>query len=824
MRRGFTIVELIMAMALLGLLLLAWGSFTRSTVASVESVNGRAVTSAQRQLLDTRVGEVSRVAPQLGDLPVVGAQTLSFRKRQAVTATVCAYTSPTVTIDLTAAEAGKLAVGDSLLVRVGRNTADTTDDYWAIARLANATPAAGCSGRPTTLSATFTSVIPSTTDIAIGASARFFSTRTYASTFVSSDSGYALVETVNGANPTRIFGYYAGQNIFTYLDQSGNPAVSAAAVRLVRATIIPYLFQSRSRQTALRENLEWGIRVDDTPSLAGTIVPIAGATTVQVRCTNPGATNYGDTRNACVFPLVCSAPLSQTQTVSCGAGYLAGGTILQESDKGAFPGCAWGPWYNLSNTCVAIVLGCTNPGAQNYNAAANTNNGTCTYCTAPGPSPSTNTMACPAGNTGLESQSCTTTYACAQTWSPSPTPTTVCGGWSTASCSCSAPLTQTQVLGCGGGYLAGGTITQLSTKGAPTTCAWGGWVTTSNTCVAIVLGCTNPGAQNYNPAANTDNGSCTYCTAPGPSPSTNTMACPAGNTGLESQSCTTTYACAHTWSPSATPTTVCGGWSTASCACTTPVSQWQTVSCGAGYLAGGTIRQEADKAASPGCAWGPWYNISNTCVPIVYGCTDGSAQNYNASANTNNGSCTYCTPGAPSSGTNYMACGSGYSGNETQSWSTTYSCANSWSPSPGTPSTSYGSWSTAACVPTCTPNPTTYTPYTDYTGPCYWGYQGFSTASCTTTTTYSCPAQTPNSSSSCGAWQNQGSGFGSGNCSCIMNLTGYLQVFADPIGGGWYSCNMYNQLTCMATGGIAWTYAGWSCGTTNTPWPGCLAC
>jgi hypothetical protein len=127
-------------------------------------------------------------------------------------------------------------------------------------------------------------------------------------------------------------------------------------------------------------------------------------------------------------------------------------------------------------------------------------------------------------------------------------------------------------------------------------------------------------------------------------------------------------------------------------------------------------------------------------------------------------------------------------------------------------------------VPTCTPNPTTYTPYTDYTGPCYWGYQGFSTASCTTTTTYSCPAQTPNSSSSCGAWQNQGSGFGSGNCSCIMNLTGYLQVFADPIGGGWYSCNMYNQLTCMATGGIAWTYAGWSCGTTNTPWPGCLAC
>jgi hypothetical protein len=317
---------------------------------------------------------------------------------------------------------------------------------------------------------------------------RFWSVRSYSATQIATDSGYALIETVNGGSATRLFSFFSAPNVFTYLDGTGAAAATPSAVRLVRATMNPYIWQNRARQVGLRENLEWAIRADDDPVLAGTIVITPGVAVVQPRCTTPGATNFGDTRNVCTFPAVCAAPLSQFTTTTCGAGY--SGAINYESDKGAAPGCAWGGWYPISNTCAllpcsplsttystgcgagytgsitwqqnagpapgcvpggafqiantcvsVIVYGCTNPGATNYNPAATVDNGSCVVaCVAPGSSSSssTNSAACGAGFTGTQVQSCTTTTS----WTcpgPSSSASTSCGGWDRSGCVASAP-------------------------------------------------------------------------------------------------------------------------------------------------------------------------------------------------------------------------------------------------------------------------------------------------------------------------------------------------------------------------------------------------
>jgi prepilin-type N-terminal cleavage/methylation domain-containing protein len=482
--RGFTLLEVAMAMAMVAILAMAVFGFTRGTFMTLESTTGRALTSSQRQVMDVRVGEVARIAPQYGDLTTASVSTLTFRKRHAISATACAYTSGSLTVDVMANEASNLAIGDSLMVRVGQNTADTTDDTWAYARLTNVTLAAGC-GRPTTLTATLASP-PADAAIRPGASVRFWSVRSYTATQIATDSGYALIETINGGSPTRLFSFFSSPNVFAYLDGTGAPAASASAVRLVRATFNPYLWQNRARQVGLRENLEWAIRADDDPVLAGTIVITPGVAVAQARCTTPGATNFGDTRNVCTFPAVCAAPLAQYTTTTCAAGY--SGTVTYESDKGAAPGCAWGGWYAISNTCA--LLPCS-------------------------------------------------------------------------------PTSTSFSTGCGAGYT--GAITWQQNAGPAPGCVPGAAYQVANSCVALVYGCTNPAATNYNPVATADNGSCAYCVAPATTAtsSTNSAACGAGFTGTQSQTCTTTTS----WTcpgPASSSSTACGGWDRSGCTAAPP--------------------------------------------------------------------------------------------------------------------------------------------------------------------------------------------------------------------------------------------------------------
>jgi len=492
-------IELAVAMGLVAILAVGVVAFSRSVLYSAESVTGRAMTSAMRQVLDTRGGEVSRIAPQYGDLTIPGAATLSFRKRQAVSAAACAYSAGNLTIDLAAAEVANLAVGDSVMVRVGQSTADSTDDSWSLGRLTSVTPAAGCSGRPTTLTAAVTPAVANAA-IGVGATVRLWSTRTYTSALVSTDSGYALTETVNGANPTRLFAFYNSANVFTYFDAANATAATAAAVRKIHVAFTPYLFQARGRIPAMPENLEWAIRTDDNPVYAGTIPTVAVSGTVLPRCNTPGATNFGDKFNVCVFPVpgcmnatasnfnalatvdngtctpVCTAGLQTSSVTDCTQAGHPGtwtGTVTLSrtvyTNGSNFGACAApSAWTVIGDSCVKPpVPGCMNATAANYNPLATVDNGTCTpVCTS--------------------SAQTSSTTDCTQAGLP--------GTWiGTVSLSRTIYTNSSNFGACAG----------------PTA-----WSITGDSCIYVpvaISGCTDPAApKNYNPLATLNDGTCYY--------------------------------------------------------------------------------------------------------------------------------------------------------------------------------------------------------------------------------------------------------------------------------------------------------------------------
>ena len=120
-----------------------------------------------------------------------------------------------------------------------------------------------------------------------------------------------------------------------------------------------------------------------------------------------------------------------------------------------------------------------------------------TTCITPQPSAQTQTLACPGGQTGSIVR--TRTYSCTgTTWSPGPYVTTsnTCSSAPTT-CTGQQPSPETQTLSCPAGQT--GSIVQTRTYSCVgTTWTPGAYVTTSNTCTAPVTGCaTNFSTGNY---------------------------------------------------------------------------------------------------------------------------------------------------------------------------------------------------------------------------------------------------------------------------------------------------------------------------------------
>ena len=365
---GFTLIELLITLAALAIVMVGVAVFTRTSAAAAASTTQRAGLAVMEHNADARIGEIARIAPQYGDLVTASASALVFRKRMAINAVACSYVSPTVQIDLPATDLAGLTVGDSVAVYTSQGTLSTADDQWNFGLITSVTNTAQC-GRPTTIAVTL-GAPPATGAISSQATVRIWATRSYAVQTLAGDTGSVLTETVNGAQAERVFGPFANTSVFSYYDGTGAPAASPAVVRLVRATFQPYGQQARAQVQLAPVVMEWPIAASQNVR-AGNVPNALGTVTAIPRCSTPGATNYGDLRNPCVFPVCpwnpliyannplcvppppCPAPTSQYTTGGCGAGYT--GSITYESDKGAPPGCAWGGWYQISSSCTAVV-------------------------------------------------------------------------------------------------------------------------------------------------------------------------------------------------------------------------------------------------------------------------------------------------------------------------------------------------------------------------------------------------------------------------------------------------------------------------------------
>jgi len=254
------------------------------------------------------------------------------------------------------------------------------------------------------------------------------------------------------------------------------------------------------------------------------------------------------------------------------------------------------------------VYGCTDPAANNYDASADTDDGSCTYCT-------DNVVLYTAGSWSAENDFTITD----------------CAGNVIASMTAGAGFDQCIDLGTdysvnlvdtyGDGWNGGSlsidgvtyTLDEINDDGASASFQVG---------FCAAYGCTDPAALNYDATANTDDGSCTYC-VDGCTDATQFNYDP--NATCDDGSCQPfTYGCTDATASNYNSTVNTDDGSCVYLGCTDATAD--------NYDATATVDDGS-------CT----YNV-------VDGCTDPTATNYDASATNDDGSCTYssvCTEDAP---------------------------------------------------------------------------------------------------------------------------------------------------------------------------------
>ncbi len=190
-------------------------------------------------------------------------------------------------------------------------------------------------------------------------------------------------------------------------------------------------------------------------------------------------------------------------------------------------------------------------------------------CTVPAPTSGSQQVACPAGQYGITNQQRVGTYSCPEAWDA---PVLTWGAWSTTNSSCAAcpagsTQTNTQWVGtsasCPGGQYGSNTWEreQRQTRSVSYNCPAG-----TTTLPAPTYG----GWSGWSDTGATRNNSNTCTTCPAPQTETQTVGCPAGQTGSITQQRTRTFNCSgaggwNNWS----------GWNTTGNTCTTPPPAYQ---------------------------------------------------------------------------------------------------------------------------------------------------------------------------------------------------------------------------------------------------------
>ena len=346
--------------------------------------------------------------------------------------------------------------------------------------------------------------------------------------------------------------------------------------------------------------------------------------------------SYGDGWNGNTFDVYdASGALVSSSTLSSGS---SGTDVLCLDDACYDFSCGGGSWgsevswtltddatgtvilsggapFGPVNMCVPPVFGCTDPSYDNYDATATIDDGSCanTYTLnmfdSWGDGWNGNTWTATSTSTG-------TVFG----------PYTIASGSSGTETFTSSDLCFTVVCD-GGSYqsevswdLLDGSGTIILSGGAPYTGYFG-------TCV---LGCTDPNATNYDPTADIDDGSCTFNNC---SNYTLTMIDSWGD-GWNGN----TFDVYDASGALVSSSTLSSGSSGTDVLCLPDACY--DITCGGGsYMSEVSWTLTDDATGTVILSGGAPYGPTTLCVPPVFGCTDPSYDNYDATATVDDGSC-----------------------------------------------------------------------------------------------------------------------------------------------------------------------------------------
>lgn len=307
-RGGFTLIEALLGLVLLGLLLLAVAGGHRAFAGQADSLSDGARQAEQRQRVRARLGEVGRIAPQLGDLSAAYDTALAFRERIAPSASACASSGGTAWVRLAQREAARVVPGDSVALLTAAGT-------WTVAQVASAAASTPCASGAVAGTQTFAVALPAAATISAGASALVWTTRRYSLAPDPATGGRQLVERINGGSPVVLYGPLSAGAMFGYYQADGSPAPGNGVVRLVRATLTPLVTVQRRLVASRAETYEFAIGAD-ARTTTGTQLAAGGALPPVFRCNDVNANNYGSYTDLCTYnpPAASVAAVSADQS------------------------------------------------------------------------------------------------------------------------------------------------------------------------------------------------------------------------------------------------------------------------------------------------------------------------------------------------------------------------------------------------------------------------------------------------------------------------------------------------------------------------------